>query len=83
MMVKSSTRVLFWLGTFYIKNQGGKSNVLIKECSKCVVTKEMEQVATQEKVSPEFIRQGVAEGRIVILKNERGDFISPLLRVLL
>lgn len=37
------------------------------------ITEEMEIVAAQEGVSPEFIRQGVAEGTIVIPKNKKRD----------
>ncbi|GAB6172632.1 hypothetical protein JCM15765_21100 [Paradesulfitobacterium aromaticivorans] len=33
------------------------------------ITGEMEQVAAREGVAPEFVRQGVAEGRIVIPRN--------------
>jgi phosphomethylpyrimidine synthase len=36
-----------------------------------VITPEMEQIAAQEGVAPEFLRRGVAEGTIVILHNNR------------
>jgi len=39
------------------------------------ITAEMEQVASNEGVTPDFVRQGVAEGTIVIPKNNKGrDF---------
>lgn len=38
------------------------------------VTREMEQAAVREGVDPEFIRQGVAEGKIVIPKNRLRGF---------
>jgi phosphomethylpyrimidine synthase len=38
------------------------------------VTPEMEQAALWEGTTPEFVRQGVAEGRIVIPKNRRRSF---------
>ncbi|MBC3795655.1 B12 lower ligand biosynthesis ThiC-like protein BzaB [Acetobacterium tundrae] len=37
------------------------------------ITEEMEMVALQEGVTPEFIRNGVANGRIVIPKNKNRD----------
>ncbi|KUO53025.1 MAG: phosphomethylpyrimidine synthase [Desulfitibacter sp. BRH_c19] len=51
---------------------------LLRNGQNGVVTKEMEEVAAQEKVSPEFIRQGVAEGKIVILKNANHSNAVPL-----
>jgi len=33
------------------------------------ITPEMEQVALAEQVTPEFIRQGIAEGTVVIPRN--------------
>lgn len=41
------------------------------------VTPEMEQVAAREKVSSEFVRQGVAEGTIVIPRNIKRQNIIP------
>jgi phosphomethylpyrimidine synthase len=38
----------------------------------------MEQVAAKEGVSPEFVREGVAEGAIVIPRNIRRDNIIPV-----
>ncbi|GAW27901.1 B12 lower ligand biosynthesis ThiC-like protein BzaB [Carboxydocella sp. ULO1] len=43
-----------------------------------IISKEMEYVAAKEKVSPEFIRQGVAEGTIVILKNKNRKDSNPV-----
>ncbi len=43
-----------------------------------VMTQEIEQVAEQEGVSPEFIRQGVAAGTIVILHNSNRENVSPV-----
>jgi phosphomethylpyrimidine synthase len=39
---------------------------LIAEAKKGSLTEEMKQVATKEKVEPEFVRRGIANGRIVI-----------------
>ena len=41
------------------------------------ISKEMKYVAEKERVSPEFIRKGVANGTIVILKSKRHN-IHPL-----
>lgn len=40
---------------------------------KGIITEEMEKVALKENVTPEFIREGVAAGRIVIPKNIHRD----------
>jgi len=50
----------------------------IKEAKKGVVTPAMREVAEKEKVSPEFIRQGVANGTIIIVKNLVHQKIQPL-----
>jgi len=42
------------------------------------ITEEMKICAEQERVSPEFIRKGVAEGNIVVVRNNRHTAISPL-----
>lgn len=42
-----------------------------------IVTPEMEQVAIREKVTSEFVRQGVAEGTIVIPRNVRRQNLIP------
>jgi phosphomethylpyrimidine synthase len=39
---------------------------LITEAKKGNITQEMEQVADDEGVEPEFVRRGIASGRIVI-----------------
>jgi 5-hydroxybenzimidazole synthase len=44
---------------------------------KGLVTPEMQQVATQEGVTPEYIRQGVAEGTILIPRNIGRQNITP------
>lgn len=49
----------------------------MKEAKAGRITEEMKTVAKKEKVSAEFIRKGVANGRIVIMKNIRRD-IEPL-----
>lgn len=43
-----------------------------------IITPEMEQVAKKEGVAPEFIRQGVAEGTIVIPRNVKRSNIIPV-----
>lgn len=43
-----------------------------------VITPEMEQVALQEGVTPEFVRKGVAEGTIVILRNASRRNVVPV-----
>lgn len=42
------------------------------------ITDEMEQVALQEGVAPEFVRKGVAEGTIVILGGNRNRNVRPV-----
>ena len=42
------------------------------------ITEEMKICAENERVSPEFIRKGVAEGNIVVVRNNRHTAISPL-----
>jgi len=42
------------------------------------ISKEMEICAEKEGVSPEFIRKGVAEGNIVVVRNNTHTAISPL-----
>lgn len=42
------------------------------------ITGEMEQVASQEGVAPEFVRQGVADGTIVILGSNRRRNVRPV-----
>lgn len=43
----------------------------LESATRGVITPEMEEVALQEGVTPEFIRSGVAEGSIVILHNKK------------
>jgi phosphomethylpyrimidine synthase len=43
-----------------------------------VITPEMEQVALDERQSPEFIRQGIADGNIIITQNVRHKAANPL-----
>jgi len=43
-----------------------------------IISKEMEAVATKERRSPEFIREGVAAGRIVIPANIMHKSLSPI-----
>lgn len=42
----------------------------IEQAKRGVVTEEMEEVAASESVSPEYVRQTVAEGRAVILRSK-------------
>lgn len=42
------------------------------------ISEEMEICAAEEGVSPEFIRQGVAAGNIVVVRNNRHNKIKPL-----
>ena len=42
------------------------------------ITRSMEEVAAREGVTPEFVRQGVAGGTIVILKNKVRPHVVPL-----
>ena len=43
-----------------------------------IVTPEMEQVARDEKRSPEYIRQAIAEGSVIITQNIRHKNARPL-----
>jgi len=51
---------------------------LIEKARKGVITSEMEMVAETEKVTPEFIRSGIADGIIVITQNKKRNDIEPL-----
>lgn len=51
---------------------------LIESARAGLITPEMEQVAVQEGVTPEFVRQGVADGTIVILHNARRQNVTPV-----
>jgi len=51
---------------------------LIEKARKGVITPEMEMVAETERVTPEFIRSGIAEGNIVITQNKKRNNIEPL-----
>jgi phosphomethylpyrimidine synthase len=42
------------------------------------ISEEMEICAAQEGVSPEFVRKGVADGNIVVVRNNRHTAIPPL-----
>lgn len=42
------------------------------------ISEEMEMCARQEGVTPEFIRKGVEEGTIVVVRNNRHDTIRPV-----
>ena len=50
---------------------------LVSSAKRGIITEEMKHVALKEKMSPEFIRDGIAEGRIVITKNKRRE-TAPL-----
>jgi len=43
-----------------------------------VITPEMEEAAKDEKRSPEYIRDGIAEGTIIITQNVRHKTVNPL-----
>lgn len=51
---------------------------LLKRALAGEITPEMEKAAAKEGVSPEFICQGVAEGKIVLLANPRHPNVEPL-----
>jgi len=51
---------------------------LIEKARKNIITPEMEFVAETERVTPEFIRSGIAEGNIVITQNKKRNNIEPL-----
>jgi phosphomethylpyrimidine synthase len=50
---------------------------LMKEARNNIITEEMKFVAKKEKVTPEFIRKGIASGKIIITKNNRHQ-IDPM-----
>ena len=50
----------------------------LKKAREGIITPEMKKVAEKEGVSPEFIREGLAAGNIVISLNNRHDWIEPL-----
>jgi phosphomethylpyrimidine synthase len=50
----------------------------ILEARKGNITPEMQAVARAESVTPEFVREGVAQGTIVITRNARHTSITPL-----
>jgi len=50
----------------------------LKSAQNGIITKEMREVATKENVSPEHIREGVAQGKIVILHNPIHSNAKPV-----
>jgi len=42
------------------------------------ITPEMEACAKAEGVSPEYIREGLAQGTIVLCKNKKSTSLSPV-----
>jgi phosphomethylpyrimidine synthase len=52
--------------------------MLIEQAQKGVITAAMEQVAAAESVSAEYIRQAVAEGRVIIPLNRNHRAIKPM-----
>ncbi len=50
----------------------------LEQARKGCISEEMELCARQEGVSPEFIRKGVSEGNIVVIRNNRHGAITPL-----
>lgn len=49
----------------------------IIEAKKGNITEEMKYIALKEGVTPEFVREKVAQGRVVILKNNRRENVIP------
>lgn len=49
----------------------------IIEAKKGKITEQMEYIATKEGVTPEFLREKVASGRVVILKNNQREDVIP------
>ena len=49
----------------------------ILEARKGKITEQMEYIAKKEGVSPEFVREKVAQGRVAILKNNRREDVIP------
>jgi len=43
----------------------------LEQARKGCISEEMELCARQEGVSPEFIRKGVSEGNIVVIRNNK------------
>jgi phosphomethylpyrimidine synthase len=50
----------------------------LEKARKGLITKEMKIAARVEKVAPEYIRKGIAEGTIVICRNIKHTAINPL-----
>ena len=50
----------------------------LEKARKGLITQEMKTAARDEKVSPEYIRQGLVEGTIVICRNAQHKAIKPL-----
>jgi len=50
----------------------------LEKARKNLVTEEIKMVAKEEGVSPEYIRQGIAEGTIVICRNIKHKAVQPL-----
>lgn len=51
---------------------------LLEEARRGVINDKMRRVAEDEGLDPEFVRQGMADGNIVILNNNRRDSLKPL-----
>ncbi len=50
----------------------------LEKAHKGLITKEMIMAARQEKIAPEYIRQGLVDGTIVICRNVKHPSIKPL-----
>lgn len=50
----------------------------LEQAKKGIITPQMKKAARAEGVEPELIRQGIAEGKIVITQNRRHRLIKPL-----
>ncbi|MCX5853835.1 MAG: phosphomethylpyrimidine synthase ThiC [Deltaproteobacteria bacterium] len=50
----------------------------LEAARKGVITEEMKICAEQERVSPEFIRKGIEDGHVVVIRNIRHTNIAPL-----
>ncbi len=58
--------------------KSGKKKTLLEQARKGVVTPDMRKVAKAEGVEPEFIRDGIARGTIVITHNRVRKQVNPL-----
>ncbi|MGZ6248244.1 MAG: phosphomethylpyrimidine synthase ThiC, partial [Syntrophales bacterium] len=50
----------------------------LKKARKGLISEEMKLCAREERVSPEFIREGVEKGTIVVVRNKKHTAVAPL-----